>query len=168
MGFRYETHLHTCEGSACASASGAEMARAYKELGYTGIFVTDHFFNGNTAVPLCLPWRERIERFCLGYEHAREEGEKIGLDVFFGFEYGVRGADFLVYNLDREWLIRHKDIDRVDPRKAFFSDAPGRGVYHSRPSVPGEGLYRPHRIVSPGRGRGGDRQRGAFEAAGDQ
>lgn len=111
MGFRYETHLHTCEGSACASASGAEMARAYKELGYTGIFVTDHFFNGNTAVPLCLPWRERIERFCLGYEHAREEGEKIGLDVFFGFEYGVRGADFLVYNLDREWLIRHKDID---------------------------------------------------------
>ncbi|MCI9072436.1 MAG: histidinol-phosphatase [Lachnospiraceae bacterium] len=134
MGFRYETHLHTCEGSACASASGAEMARAYKELGYTGIFVTDHFFNGNTAVPLCLPWRERIERFCLGYEHAREEGEKIGLDVFFGFEYGVRGADFLVYNLDREWLIRHKDIDRVDPRKAFFlMHQDGAFIIHAHP-----------------------------------
>lgn len=110
------------------------MARAYKELGYTGIFVTDHFFNGNTAVPLCLPWRERIERFCLGYEHAREEGEKIGLDVFFGFEYGVRGADFLVYNLDREWLIRHKDIDRVDPRKAFFlMHQDGAFIIHAHP-----------------------------------
>ena len=62
MGYRYETHLHTCEGSACASASGAEMARAHKEMGYTGIFVTDHFFNGNTAVPRDLPWRERVER----------------------------------------------------------------------------------------------------------
>ena len=91
MGYRYETHMHTCEGSACASASGAEMARAHRENGYTGIFVTDHFFNGNTAVPRELPWRERVERFCLGYEHARKEGERIGLDVFFGFEYAVKG-----------------------------------------------------------------------------
>ena len=119
MGYRYETHMHTCEGSACASASGAEMARIHKENGYTGIFVTDHFFNGNTAVPRDLPWRERIGRFCLGYEHAREEGEKIGLDVFFGFEYGVNAADFLVYNLDRQWLLEHEDIDREDARRAF-------------------------------------------------
>ena len=91
MGYRYETHLHTCEGSACASASGAEMARVHKELGYTGIFVTDHFFNGNTAVPRELPWRERVRLFCLGYERARDEGEKIGLDVFFGFEFARAG-----------------------------------------------------------------------------
>ena len=119
MRYRYETHLHTCEGSACASASGAEMARIHKELGYTGIFVTDHFFNGNTAVPRDLPWRERVELFCLGYEHAREEGEKIGLDVFFGFEYGVHAADFLVYNLDKKWLLQHEDIDRMDARRPF-------------------------------------------------
>ena len=48
--FRYETHLHTAEGSGCASASGAEQARRYKALGYDGIIVTDHFFNGNCAV----------------------------------------------------------------------------------------------------------------------
>lgn len=119
MGYRYETHMHTREGSACAGASGAEMARAHKEAGYTGIFVTDHFFNGNSAVPRDLPWRERIELFCLGYEHAREEGEKIGLEVFFGFEYGVHGADFLVYNLDKEWLLEHEDIDRENARRAF-------------------------------------------------
>lgn len=119
MGYRYETHMHTREGSACASASGAEMARAHKEAGYTGIFVTDHFFNGNSAVPRDLPWRERIELFCLGYEHARDEGEKIGLEVFFGFEYGVYGADFLVYNLDKEWLLEHEDIDRENARRAF-------------------------------------------------
>lgn len=134
MGYRYETHLHTCEGSACASASGAEMARVHKELGYTGIFVTDHFFNGNTAVPRELPWRERVRLFCLGYEHARDEGEKIGLDVFFGFEFGVHAADFLVYNLDQEWLEQHEDIDRMDARKAFFLMRQSGGfIIHAHP-----------------------------------
>lgn len=134
MGYRYETHMHTSEGSACASASGAEMARAHKEAGYTGIFVTDHFFNGNSAVPRNLPWRERIELFCLGYEHAREEGEKIGLEVFFGFEYGVYGADFLVYNLDKEWLLEHEDIDRENARKAFaMMHQDGGFIVHAHP-----------------------------------
>ena len=61
--YRYETHMHTSQASACASSTGAEMARAHLEACYTGIFVTDHFFYGNTAVPADLPWRERVERF---------------------------------------------------------------------------------------------------------
>ena len=119
MAYKYETHMHTAEGSACASSTGAEMARAHKEAGYTGIFVTDHFFNGNTTVPRELPWGSRIERFCPGYEHAREEGKKIGLQVFFGFEYAYHGAEFLVYNLDKQWLLDHENIDVVSPRLAL-------------------------------------------------
>lgn len=119
MTYRYETHMHTREGSRCASASGREMARIHREKGYQGIFVTDHFFNGNTAVPRDLPWRERVDLFCRGYEEARDEGEKIGLQVFFGFEYCYQAMDFLVYNLDGKWLAEHEDIDREQPRKAF-------------------------------------------------
>lgn len=119
MAFRYETHLHTCCGSACASAGGAEMARAHKEAGYDGIFITDHFFNGNSAVPRDLPWAERIELFCRGYEEAKAEGEKIGLPVFFGLEYAARGAEFLIYNLDKAWLLAHPDIDRQDVREVL-------------------------------------------------
>lgn len=134
MPYRYETHLHTAEGSKCATASGAEMARAHREKGYTGIFVTDHFFNGNTAVPQDLPWRERVELFCRGYENAREEGAKIGLDVFFGFEYGYHGADFLVYNLDKEWLLAHEDIDRIPPEEAFAQiHQDGGFIVHAHP-----------------------------------
>lgn len=43
MGYRYETHMHTAEGSRCGRMPAAEMVRAYKKLGYTGVFVTDHF-----------------------------------------------------------------------------------------------------------------------------
>ena len=39
----YETHLHTSEASACSIITGAEQARTYKEAGYSGIIVTDHF-----------------------------------------------------------------------------------------------------------------------------
>lgn len=95
------------------------MARAHKEAGYTGVFITDHFFNGNTCVPRELPWAQRVELFCRGYEDAREEGQRIGLQVFFGFEYNFHGAEFLIYNLDKEWLLAHPDVDRMPPRQAL-------------------------------------------------
>lgn len=70
MGYIYDTHVHTSESSACAKLSGSEQARNYKERGYTGIIITDHFFNGNTTVPQKASWEERVTLFCKGYEEA--------------------------------------------------------------------------------------------------
>ncbi len=118
--YKYETHLHTKEGSACASAPATEMARAHKAAGYDGIFVTDHFFNANTAVPRELPWEERIDRFFLGYERAKEVGDEIGLKVWFGFEYTVYNADFLIYNMDKEFMkANEKLLMHTDERECF-------------------------------------------------
>ena len=134
MSYRYETHMHTVEGSACGRSTGKEMVRAYKEAGYTGVFVTDHFFNGNCAIDRDLSWEEKVEQFCKGYENAKEEGDKIGLDVFFGFEYCVDAADFLVYNLSKEWLLKYPDIDKWEPRKAFAQmHADGGFIVHAHP-----------------------------------
>lgn len=109
-GFWYETHMHTSEASRCAVDTGAEMARAYKAAGYTGIIITDHFVYGNTAVDRNLPWREWVERFCTGYENAKAEGDKIGLQVFFGWESCYGGPEFLIYGLDKVWLSEHPEI----------------------------------------------------------
>jgi len=111
--FRYETHLHTAEGSACASASGAEQARRYKALGYDGIIVTDHFFNGNCAVTNFDSWEDRVNKFCKGYENAKEEGDKIGLKVFFGLEYSYFGADLLTYGIDKDFLLANDNISDI-------------------------------------------------------
>ena len=108
--YKYETHMHTMEASACANSSAADMADKYKAEGYDGIFITDHFFNGNSAVPRDLPWDERIELYCAGYENALKRGKEIGLDVFFGIEYGNGGSDFLIYGLDKQWLLDHDYI----------------------------------------------------------
>ncbi len=134
MSYKYETHMHTVEGSACGRSTGKEMVQAYKEAGYTGVFVTDHFFNGNCAVDRSLSWEEKVEQFCKGYENAKEEGDKIGLDVFFGFEYCVDAADFLVYNLSKEWLLKYPDIDKWEPRRAFAQmHADGGFIVHAHP-----------------------------------
>jgi hypothetical protein len=109
MSYLYETHLHTCQGSACGVSRGRDYIRPYIDLGYSGIIITDHFFRGNSAVDQRLPWKKRIELFCRGYEDARNEGERRGLDVFFGWEETYNGDDYLVYGLDKEWLLEHPE-----------------------------------------------------------
>lgn len=108
--FKYETHLHTSEISACAFDTASDMVRAFAGAGYQGIIVTDHFFNGNTTVPSHLPWARRVELFCQGYENAREEGDKCGLQVFFGWEYGYDHTDLLTYGLDKTFLLEHPEV----------------------------------------------------------
>lgn len=108
--FLYEIHCHTKEGSKCASTPAADYIKFYKELGYQGIFITDHFFNGNTCVDKTLPWSEQVEEFCKGYENAKAEGEKQDIDVFFGFEYSIHWCHLLVFGLDKKWLLDNPQV----------------------------------------------------------
>lgn len=133
-GYKYETHLHTSEASACALLSGEEQALIYKEAGYDGIIVTDHFFNGNSCISSDLPWQERVEQFCRGFENAKLVGDKIGLSVFFGWESNYRGTEFLIYGLDKEWLISHPDMLSwtIEEQYKRISEAGGL-VVHAHP-----------------------------------
>ena len=111
--FLYETHLHTCQGSACAKNTGAEMARAAKEYGYTGIIVTEHNWGGNTCLDGNLSWEDWMDAYAAGYRAAKEEGRKIGLDVFFGMEAGFDGTEFLLYGLTPEWFKQHPEVKQA-------------------------------------------------------
>lgn len=108
--YKYETHLHTKESSGCGVTPGAEYPAYYQSIGYNGIFVTDHFFNGNCAIPNNGNWEEMINGYCRGYEAAKEAGDKIGFPVFFGIEANFEGDEFLLYGLDKEWLLAHPDM----------------------------------------------------------
>ncbi|MCQ2576116.1 MAG: PHP domain-containing protein [Treponema sp.] len=128
--FKYETHLHTCEGSACGVTAGADYILPFVEAGYAGIFVTDHFFGGNTAADRSLSWKERVEQYCRGYENALAQAEKINRErgtagteqefkVFFGIEQTFNGDDYLIYGLDKEWLLNHPEIEAARHKEWF-------------------------------------------------
>ena len=108
--YLYETHLHTTEASKCSDTPGREYISRYRDLGYDGIFVTDHFYHGNTIVDRSLPWPDFVHQFCSGYYHAREEGEKQGFPVFFGWEENFRGDEFLIYGLDDQFMLAHPEM----------------------------------------------------------
>ncbi len=112
--YKYETHAHTSEVSKCSRISAVKLVQLYKEYRYSGVCITDHFLNGNTTVPSELSWSERIELFCKGYQYAYQEGRRIGIDVFFGWEYSYLGTDLLTYGLDKEWLLNHPEVLSID------------------------------------------------------
>lgn len=130
----YETHLHTSESSACATNTGDEMARACYEAGYTGIIVTNHFVYGNTNIDRNLPWTEWVEAFCKGFEAAKAEGDRLGLQVFFGWESCYQGTEFLIYGLDRQWLLSHPEIkDATIEEQYRMVHRDGGMVIHAHP-----------------------------------
>jgi len=72
MAFLYETHLHTRESSSCGVSRGREYVRRYLDMGYAGIIITDHFFNGNCRADRNLPWKKWVQEYFRGYENTKD------------------------------------------------------------------------------------------------
>ena len=113
MEYIYETHLHTIEASACSSTPGENYISYMKGLGYSGIIVTDHYFTGNSCVPKDSPWEKRVEQYCSGYEHAKAAAGS-DFTVLFGIEYNFYGDEFMIYGLDKAWLLDHPGFETRD------------------------------------------------------
>ena len=110
MGYLYETHLHTCEASACGRVHGEDYIRYMMDKGFSGIVVTDHFFNGNTCIPADLPWKERVDMYASGYERALKAAEGLDFLVMFGVEVNFQKDEYLLYGIDKEWIKNHEDM----------------------------------------------------------
>ena len=108
--YKYETHSHTWPVSICARVSVEESLAFYKEMGYDGVFITNHFLDGNINIDKSLPYEAQIAFYFSDYEEGLRIGEKLGLKVFFGAELSYGGTDFLVYGLDKAWFLAHPEI----------------------------------------------------------
>lgn len=132
--FLYETHLHTLPGSACAHNTGAEMVRAAMAMGYSGIIVTDHNWGGNTGIPRDLPWTQWVDEFVKGYEDACAYGAEHDFDVFWGYEAGYQGTEFLIYGVTPEWMKAHPELKEagIEEQYKLVHEAGGM-VIHAHP-----------------------------------
>jgi len=110
--YLYETHCHTFPVSKCGKADVRQTVDFYREAGYAGLFITNHFLDGNINIDRTLPFAEQLDFYFSDYHAGRDYGKETGLKVFLGVEASYQGTDFLIYNLPEEWYYRHEELLR--------------------------------------------------------
>ena len=68
-----DTHVHTSQVSPCGKVPAEEMIELYKEAGYGGVIITDHYYKGYFESLGNRPWEEKIQSFLSGYKAALRE-----------------------------------------------------------------------------------------------
>ena len=123
--YKFELHAHTSECDKVAQVSGAEIVKLYRDAGYSGIVITDHYFSlfyEWFKDEICLNDHKKIiTRYLKGYYSARNEGEKTGFSVICGAEVRFDNTinDYLVYGLEEKdfyelpLLNRLKNVDEL-------------------------------------------------------
>ncbi len=114
--YQYETHLHTSPVSKCSRVGVRENLEFYKKAGYAGVFITNHFIDGNMT-PCGGSYADRINFYFSDYEEAASLAQEIGIDVFCGVEISYKGTDFLIYGLDKQWFLAHPEYETMTIRE---------------------------------------------------
>ena len=107
--YRIELHAHTKPESACSEIEPEVLADTYKNLGYDGVVVTNHFMGYNVGKDSeYMPGEtkeEQLDFYLTGYRTAKEQGDKIGIKVYLGLEIRFSKEcenDYLIYGVDEE------------------------------------------------------------------
>ena len=132
--FRYETHLHTRPVSKCSKIDVRPALEFYRDRGYTGVFVTNHFLSGQVVMSNFSSYEELIEFYFSDYETALSLAGEIGIQVLQGVEISLGGTHFLVYGLRKEWFMAHSELlDMTDVEKLKLFRESGALVIQAHP-----------------------------------
>lgn len=125
-----ELHFHTAESSHCGRVPAEEGVRQYREAGYSGIVVTDHFSMKERGGPKDRQWNKVCARFLRGYHAAKVAAADMDFSVFLGMEirFPYDENDFLVYGFTEEFLLEHPWI-YMKGLKEFKELADREGLY---------------------------------------
>lgn len=109
--YKYELHMHTKEGSACAVDTVHDMIKKYKSLGYTGMAITNHFYCGNTSVSRNQTWSEFVMEYARAYYEGQKTAKELDFDLLFGIEQGYGdGREILVYGVEPEFIAERPSL----------------------------------------------------------
>ena len=81
--YRLELHAHSSPASGCSEVPADELVRVFKEAGYDGIALTNHFIANSDYTG---SKENTIEMFKKDIYLAQETGDKLGIKVYAGAE----------------------------------------------------------------------------------
>ena len=132
--YRYETHMHTKPVSICAKTGVRQSLEAYKALGFAGVFVTNHFIDGNISVDKDRSYAEKLAFYFSDYEEAKALEQELGIRIFLGVEMSYKGTDFLIYGLDKAWYLAHPEIENMKKsEELIYLAQAGALIIHAHP-----------------------------------
>ena len=121
--------------SGCGKVSIKDNLEFYKSLGYDGVFLTNHFFDGNfNKAYRELPYEEKINFYFSDYEDGVKLADQIGIKIFCGVEMSLEGTDFLVYGLEKQWWLDHPEVvEMKKSRQLPFLMENGAIIFQAHP-----------------------------------
>jgi predicted metal-dependent phosphoesterase TrpH len=129
--YKYELHAHTHECDRGAVLGARELVQLYKDAGYDGIVITDHYIERFYTRWFPdevegLTHEQQVFRWQKGYRTAKEEGEKIGFTVLPGAEVRFDGHpnDYLIYGLNEDYFFTVPRLNELKDVDALLSILP--------------------------------------------
>ncbi|MBQ8210180.1 MAG: histidinol phosphatase [Clostridia bacterium] len=120
MPFKYELHCHTKEVSRCGGFYAADAVKLYKDAGYDGIVITDHFapmtFSPSTV------WRphKAVDFYTRGYKEAlKAAGDDFTVLLGMELRYYATANDYLVYGITEDFLKSNGNILSMYPKRFY-------------------------------------------------
>ncbi len=128
MYYKYELHCHTKEVSRCAGVYASEAVKMYKERGYSGIVITDHYSPMTFGLPALFYPEKRISFYTRGYKEALKYSDS-DFTVLLGMElrYYATANDYLVYGVTEEFLKKSGNLMIKYPKR-FYKLAKANGL----------------------------------------
>lgn len=126
--FKYELHCHTSQVSRCGTVSGADAARMYKDAGYDGVVITDHYSPMTfSLLTVCRP-QAAADFYMSGYRSALSEADD-DFTVLLGMElrYYATANDYLVFGVTEDFLKNSGNLMAMYPRR-FYKKAHENGL----------------------------------------
>lgn len=140
MKYKYELHCHTKYGSRqCGRTEPKDIARLYKEAGFSGIVLTDHY-SPLTFAPghgYFNP-KKHIRNYINPY-YEMKKYEDDSFSVMFGMElrHYATGNDYLIYGVEPEWLEKQGNLLALWEKDAYkLMHEQGYLVYQAHPFRP--------------------------------
>ena len=105
MEYKYEIHAHTKNTSLCGQLDAEDLVKKYKDAGYSGIVITDHYSPMTFTPSEFFSKKKALKRFLAGYKKAKEL-ETEDFSVLLGVELRFYATinDYLIYGVTEEML----------------------------------------------------------------
>lgn len=132
-------HAHTLGGSPCAKEKPSVLAEVYKNAGYGGVVLTNHYCKSCYDEYPGDSQKEKLGFYLGLYNDFKIEAEKAGLTPILGAEvraYDPEGyfTEYLLYGFDEEFLYDNPPLFTFTQKELFrLADSSGIFMAQSHP-----------------------------------